>query len=142
MQTDGAGSRGQVVVSWTLLRATSQESGLSGLETGARPDGAITQSMFVDQSLPGRAYRYKNGPSCPARAFGQSRAGFEQSGSNRKGGLPEGAARGVDEADSRARGDNVGPKITLPASDYLTASTTKKLRLRQVTTPILTRGRA
>lgn len=30
-----------MVVSWTLLRAPSQESGLSGLETGARPDAAV-----------------------------------------------------------------------------------------------------
>jgi hypothetical protein len=41
VQTNGARSGGPMVVSWTLFRAASQESGLSGLETGARPDEAL-----------------------------------------------------------------------------------------------------
>ena len=32
-----------MVVSWPLFRAASQESGLSGLETGARPDEAVAR---------------------------------------------------------------------------------------------------
>jgi len=43
VQTNGARSGGQMVVSWTLFRAASQESGLSGLEIGARPDEAVTR---------------------------------------------------------------------------------------------------
>jgi len=32
-----------MVVSWTLFRAASQESGFSGLEMGARPDEAVAR---------------------------------------------------------------------------------------------------
>jgi len=55
VQTNGARSGGEMVVSWTLFRAASQESGLGRLETGARPDEAVarfeTEGGRADESV-------------------------------------------------------------------------------------------
>jgi hypothetical protein len=62
VQTNGARPGGQMVVSWTLFLAASQESGLSGLETGARPDEALAHF----ESGPGPAAR-NNSFRCRSR---------------------------------------------------------------------------
>jgi hypothetical protein len=38
-------SGGQMVISWTLFRAASQDSGLSGLQTSTRPDVALASFL-------------------------------------------------------------------------------------------------